>query len=125
MTSPSFDSRESTTLSPRWPQYGHFTADRTGTSRRIPLLGRRVGHLPHARNVQPGVGREKQAEHQRGTDREGVQDDRGADGRIVPRAVEGGRREPKRLVEPANRSRRRDGDADDEQGEDQERPGER
>src|SRR5437763_3314368 len=28
MTSPSFDSRESTTLSPRWLQYGHFTTAR-------------------------------------------------------------------------------------------------
>src|SRR5262249_5240279 len=108
MTSPSFDSRESTTLSPRWVQYGHFMkvsnhkaqgsasafsrawrlescAFPGGGSCGMPWLCL-VGEPPHAADVQPFLGGEEQPEQQRRADRKQVEHDRCAHRRIVGRA---------------------------------------
>ena len=76
MTSPSLLSRESTTLSPRWAQYGHFIAASRG-----PAGFGLIGELPHAGEVQAFLRREEQAEEERRADRQRVQHDGGADRR--------------------------------------------
>src|SRR5262245_40701330 len=94
MTSPSFDSRESTTLSPRCPQYGHFIQRLTlkaqlsrAPSRGMSLL-RLIGQAANLRDVQPFLRGEQQPEDHRRRDRKEVDHNRGADRRIVRRAEE-------------------------------------
>src|SRR5438132_2346469 len=96
MTSPSLLSRESTTLSPRWPQYGHFI--RSGG---VALL-RLIGQAPHAAEVQAGLRRKPQPEQQRRSDGEQMQQDRAGHREIVGRAEKHRRTDAERLVESAD-----------------------
>ena len=84
-----------------------------------------VGQLPHALDAQALLRGKEQPEQQRRADRDQVQHDRGADRRLVRRAVERRRPDPKRLVKAAHRAGRRHRDADHQQRNQQERPGER
>src|SRR5690349_10331728 len=96
MTSPSLLSRESTTLSPRCAQYGHFM--RLGGATGFGL----IRELTHAGHVESGLRGEHQAEQQRRADGEGVQHDRRTYRRVIRRTEEGRRAEPEHRVEAAD-----------------------
>src|SRR5439155_21616671 len=119
ITSPSFDSRESTTLSPRCAQYEHFM-----TSDRAPGLDLRRETL-HPLHGQAGLRREDEAEEQHRDDGEQMQYDRRADRRRVRRAEERRRAVTKRGMEAAHGARRRHRDADRRERNNRKRPRER
>src|SRR5579871_6041547 len=104
MTSPSLLSRESTTLSPRWLQYGHFTSGSRG-------LGA-SRQLPHRAEIQPGLRRKDRAEHKGGQKRKRMKNDGRADRGVIWRAEKRSCSKAECFVEAADRARRGHGAAD-------------
>src|SRR3954470_1653833 len=99
MTSPSLPSRESTTWSARWPQYGHFMASSRMTGLRL------VGEPAHPGDVQASLRGKQQAEEDDRANRQQMQHDRRRDGCIVGHGEEHGRPDAERFVEPADGAR--------------------
>src|SRR5687767_12355414 len=95
MTSPSLLSRESTTLSPRWPQNGHFIG---GSPFLLVLLARRARQILQAAHAQTILSHEHHAEEHDGHERDRVCDDGCGDGPIVGCAKEGRHTNPIGLV---------------------------
>src|SRR6185312_13062352 len=106
MTSPSLLSRESTTLSPRWPQNGHFIC---GCSCRFRASSHVEGLLPgDARQAtEAGYARAvlRHDDHTRdhaGQERDRVEDERRADRGVVGRVKERRHRDAIRLMKAAD-----------------------
>src|SRR6185503_1748479 len=109
MTSPSLLSRESTTLSPRWPQNGHFI----GVSPFLfVLLARRAGQVFQTADAQAILRHEDDAQEDHGHEGDGVRHDGGSDRAIVVCTKEGRHADAIRLVIAADATRRRNCDAD-------------
>ena len=115
--SPSLLSRESTTLSPRWPQNGHFIG--SAVVLRLCLVA--ASSLHAAPRFSPSCATKTSPSSVTGTNENACSTMRGADRRVVRRAEERGHADPKRLVKAADRARRRHRDADDEQRHHEER----
>src|SRR5215510_16057333 len=84
MTSPSLLSRESTTLSPRWAQNGHFICLRPL------LLASRAGEVFQTPDAQIVLGHEHEAEQHHRDERDRMRDDRTGDRLIVLCPEKGG-----------------------------------
>src|SRR4029434_4621872 len=109
MTSPSLLSRESTTLSPRFPQNGHFIGVRQLL---LPRLARQVAKSPETQTV---LHHEDEAGDDHGKERDGVQDEPCSHGLILRRAEEGRHAVAVGRVIAADAGRRRYRNADDEE----------
>src|SRR5262245_39324503 len=91
MTSPSLLSRESTTLSPRWPQNGHFIGGSPFLFVllvRVVLLAGSAGQVLQAADTQTVLRHEHDAKQDDRHKRDGVGDDGRGNGAIVARAKE-------------------------------------
>src|SRR5688572_29114273 len=112
MTSPSLLSRESTTLSPRWPQNGHFI----GVSPFLfVLLARRASKVFQTADAQAILRHEHDAEEDHWHEGDGVRDDGRGDRAVVGRTKKRRHANTIGLVIAADASRCGHGNADHEQ----------